>query len=199
MLTTTLNRIRSHGPCEDGWRDLLNYLGKTEADDEPLPFATIVHSNGLDDALWCCRAEPQHADIWREFALWCAEQVRPLMPDQRSTDVLDTVRRYLDGEAEEEEMADVAAAARDASSAAWAAAWAAADDARTAAWAAETALASAATTTRATETDAWAAADDARTAADAANLAAKAADDAEDAQRRKFLELVGLDTEQTLV
>ena len=36
MLTTTLNRIRVHHPCESGWRKLLLYLGKTQPDDEPL-------------------------------------------------------------------------------------------------------------------------------------------------------------------
>ena len=34
---TTLNKIRSHLPCEKGWKTLLKSLGKTEADDEPLP------------------------------------------------------------------------------------------------------------------------------------------------------------------
>ncbi len=51
MITTTLNRIRAHGPCAGGWAKLLKHLGKTQADDEPLPFATILESNGLDDAL----------------------------------------------------------------------------------------------------------------------------------------------------
>ena len=39
MLTTTLSRIRARSPCEDGWRKLLAGLGKTAADDEPLPYA----------------------------------------------------------------------------------------------------------------------------------------------------------------
>ena len=57
MITTTLNRIREHHPCEEGWKKLLRHLGKTSADDEPLPFSIILESNGFDDALWCCRAE----------------------------------------------------------------------------------------------------------------------------------------------
>jgi hypothetical protein len=180
MLTTTLNRIRSYHPCEDGWRSLLNYLGKTQADDEPLPFADIVHSNGLDDALWCTKVEPQYAHVWREFALWCAEQAHHLMTDQRSTDALDTVRRYLDGQATEDDLAAARAAAV---WAAWEAAWEAAD-----AWAADAAWACA-------RSDAWTAA---WTAA-AGSAIARAGDATEEAQRRKFLELVGLDTEQTLV
>lgn len=48
MITTTLNRIRAHGPCQDGWSKLLKGLGKTAADDDPLPFARIAEINGLD-------------------------------------------------------------------------------------------------------------------------------------------------------
>ena len=28
MITTTLKRIRDHGPCADGWAKLLKHLGK---------------------------------------------------------------------------------------------------------------------------------------------------------------------------
>ena len=48
---TTLNEIREHSPCRDGWEKLLAHLGKTKADDEPLELLTILESNGLDDAL----------------------------------------------------------------------------------------------------------------------------------------------------
>lgn len=37
MITTTLNRIRAHSPCEDGWTKLLKHLGKSQADDGPQP------------------------------------------------------------------------------------------------------------------------------------------------------------------
>jgi hypothetical protein len=58
---TTLNSIRKHSPCEDGWKKLLKHLGKTRADDEPVTLLAILESNGLDDALWCLRA----IDLWR--------------------------------------------------------------------------------------------------------------------------------------
>jgi hypothetical protein len=122
VITTTLDRIRAHGPCRPGWTKLLKGLGKTEADDEPLPFAEILRINGLDDALWCCRAEPQHAGKWRLFAVWCARRVEHLMTDERSRTALAVAERHALGEASDAELA-----------AAWAAAWAAARDA---AWAA---------------------------------------------------------------
>jgi hypothetical protein len=227
-ITTTLNRIRAQGPLglrpprkgePRGWIKLLRYLGHTDnypGDDEPLPYATIVESNGLDDALWFCCAEPQYDHVWREFTLWCAEQVRHLMDDQRSLDALDTVRRYLDGEATEDELAaakDAADAAADAAdddgiaaaddaidAADWAAwdpaspdawadaalyAWAARDKAARAAAARAAALAAAADAAW----YAWAAKGKAADAAADRGVAAWGA--VEDAQRQKFLELVG--------
>jgi hypothetical protein len=129
QLTTTLNRIRTHGPCEPGWKKLLAGLGKTRADDEPLPFATIVRINGLDDALWCARAEPQHARVWRLFAVWCGRQVQHLMRDPRSIAALDVAERHANGVATDAELraawAAARAAVRTAAWAAWAAVWAA--------------------------------------------------------------------------
>jgi len=57
MLTTTLNKIDALNPCDDDrWEKLLKHLGKTQPDDEPLTYLTILESNGFEDALWCCRA-----------------------------------------------------------------------------------------------------------------------------------------------
>ena len=130
-MLTTLNKIRAHSPCEDGWRKLLKYLGKTEADDAPLAIATILDSNGLDDALWCLRAVDGHEREIRLYAVWCARQVQHVMTDPRSIAALDVAERHANGDATDEELAAARAAAwaaaRDAAgAAAWAAAWAAA-------------------------------------------------------------------------
>ena len=69
MITTTLNHILAHHPCADSWKTLLRGLGKTHADDDPLPYAEIVRICGLDDALWACRCEPEQAKTWRLFAV----------------------------------------------------------------------------------------------------------------------------------
>jgi len=42
MLMTTLNRIRAHGPCVDGWTKLLTHLGKTAADDDAAQIKAII-------------------------------------------------------------------------------------------------------------------------------------------------------------
>ena len=135
-LTTTLSAIRAHRLCESGWRKLLAHLGKTAADDEPLPFETILDSNGLDDALWCCRSAPQYDREWRLFAVWCARQVQHLMPYPRSVAALDVAERFAKGEATDDELTAAVVAAEAAWSAAWAAAGVAAGVAAEAAWAA---------------------------------------------------------------
>jgi len=145
-MITTLNQIRAHGPCADGWRKLLANLGKTRADDEPLPITTVLDSNGLDDALWCLRAVPGHDREKRLYAVWCARQVQHLLTDPRSIAALDVAERHANGLASDDELAAAREAARDA---AGAAAWAAAGDAawaaaRAAAWAAARAAAGAA-------------------------------------------------------
>ena len=144
MLTTTLNRIREHSPCENGWKKLLGFLGKTKADDEILPYSVILESNGLDDALWCMRTETKYENEWRTFALKCARRVEHLHPICKTT--LDVLERFINGKATREDLAaaeDAArAAAEDAAraaarAAAWDAAEAAEDAAGDAAWAAE--------------------------------------------------------------
>ena len=176
-ITTTLNRIRACDPCEGGWRKLLAGLGKTNGDDEPLPYWRIVEINGVADALWACRAEPQHDKEWRLFAVWCARQVEHLMTDQRSKDALSIAERHANGEASDKELAAASEAAEAAAKNATWAAWDAEDAARAAACAA------AWDATWAAAEAAWAAAWDA--AAWAAEDAARAA------QREKFLEIVG--------
>ena len=199
MITTTLNRIKAHSPCEDGWKKLLNHLGKTKADDEPLSFAVILKSNGVEDALWCCRCEPQYAKEWRLFAVWCVRQQAHLLTDQRSKDALDVAERHAHGKATDEELAAARAAgdaagdaARAAGDAARAAAWAAGAAAWEVAWAAGAAAwaaRAAAWAARAAAGDAaWAAARAARAAAMRAAWAA--GDAAWAAQAKEFLRVV---------
>jgi len=146
MIYTTLNRVREHHPCADGWRKLLTHLNKTQADDEPLALATILQSNGLDDAIWCLRAVDGHEMEMRLYAVWCARQVQHLMKDPRSLAALDVAERHAHGQATDAELAAAGAAAWAAwaAGAASAAAYAASDEASAAASAAAWGAASAA-------------------------------------------------------
>lgn len=144
MMQTTLRKIRAAGPCgmrlDDGKRvgylKLRHYLGKGYGDDTPIDIATILDSNGLDDALWCLRAVDGRAREMRLYAVWCARQVQHLMADQRSINALDVAVRHANGTATDDELAAARAAAlaaaladaRDdaretARASAWASAW----------------------------------------------------------------------------
>lgn len=67
---------------------------------------------GLDDALWCLRAMPEHNNLWRQFTVSCARRVQHLMNDPRSLAALDVSERHAHGLATDDELA-----------AAWEAAW----------------------------------------------------------------------------
>ena len=169
-MITTLNEICASGLNQERWKKLLKHLGKTEADDEPLPYTTIIESNGLEDALWVLgRLHPKKS---RLLAVRYARHVQHLMKDPRSLNALDAVEQYVKGEASDEELAAAWASAMDAVKAAArdAAAAAAEDAARAAAWV-EAAAATAASAA------AWAAAGAAGESA-ARDAAASAARDA---------------------
>ncbi len=204
--TTTLRRIREGSPesgrtCADGYSKLLRYLGKTEADDDPVDLLTVLDSNGLDDALWVLSYAMPDDRLARHFQAWCAEQVvhlfeREFPNDRRVRDQIDMLRN----DTATDEQRDAARAG------AWAAALDAgrtALDAGRAAWATLDARDAA----RAARADAWAALDAALTALDArvaldvrvAARAARAADArvaldvrvaARDAQEQKLREML---------
>ena len=117
-MKTTLNKIRAHSPCANGWSKLLKHLGKTQADDEPVSIITILDSNGLDDALWCLRATTGYDRELRLYAVWCARQVQHLMKDPRSLAALDVAEKFANGEATEQDLAAARDAAGDAARAA---------------------------------------------------------------------------------
>jgi hypothetical protein len=170
-MDTTLNQIRQHDPCTDGWAKLLAHLGKTKADNEPLSLLTILESNGIEDAIWALRYVEGHDQKIRHFAADCAEYTLHIYEsaypgDTRPRQAIQAARDFADG--------TITAAAR---AAACDAAWAAARDAAgAAAWAAAGAAARAA---------ARAAAGDA--ACDAAGAAAEAAAWAAAREKQKTL------------
>ena len=127
MYTTTLNKIRLHNPCTGGWAKLLKTLGKTQADDDPVPLSLILQSNGLEDAIWTLQClEGADREI-RLFAVDCARQVQHIMTDQRSVEVLEVAERFANGQATSRELGEAWDTAGAAADAAWAEARAAGD------------------------------------------------------------------------
>ena len=149
-LQTTLAIIRAASPCASGYAMLLRTLGADFPTDKPIDFATILASNGLQDALWALRAvlpeqERDRDRLARLFAADCAEWVLPLFEqarpgDTRPREAITAARAFARGEIGAAVWAAARAAARDAvwdaaKAAAWDAAGAAAEAAaRAAAW-----------------------------------------------------------------
>jgi hypothetical protein len=170
-MKTTLNKIREHSPCEESWKELLQSLGKTEADDTEVTIRYILDLLGVEDAIWALRAVNGHDREIRLFACDCAESVLHVFEnkypdDNRPRNAIEVARRFANGEAtiDESKAAGVAA---------WAAAWAAARAAGAARDAAGNAAGAA-----------WAAA---RAAARAAGAARDAAGDSERKKQREYL------------
>jgi len=110
----TLNAIRAHGPCESGWRKLLEHLGKTGGDDEPLSMLTVLESNGFTDALWCLRCITGRDCAIRLLACDFAQASAHLNSDQRVQAAIDAARRHVRGDATAAEIAAARNAAQEA-------------------------------------------------------------------------------------
>ena len=117
---TTLNKILKCNPCgrktngDSGFSKLLKHLNKTEADDEPLSFITILESNGILDAKWCLRTLPDYDLKVMEFKLKCARRVEHLDGSGAAKACLDVLAGFIDGNATKDELRDAATAAADA-------------------------------------------------------------------------------------
>ena len=199
-MNTTLNKIREHHPCTSSWEALLESLGKTKADDDPLSMLHILETLNVQDFLWATRTLPEHKDVWVGLACDFAEHVLPIFEtkypkDKRPRECILATRKFLLGEITREELlrcrraAD--AAATDAAAAA-AATYAADADAATAAYAAAAAAADAAAAYAAAAT-AYAAvyAADAADAAYAVDAAYAAAAAERKWQKERIIEVLG--------
>ncbi len=107
MLTTTLNEIKSKSPCTTGWKKLLEHLGKSKADSEPLGFDVILKSNGLNDAFWAMRVldgeQPKQAKL---FICDIAERALKHVPEgeNRPAIATATARKFINGDCSIEEL-----------------------------------------------------------------------------------------------
>jgi len=105
-MTTTLNNIKASEPNIKSWERLLRSLGKTEADDEELPFAHILESTEFEDAIWCLQSVPNIDRELRLFATECIRQVQHLIPTEKEMNALITAENYAYGHGSKEELAD---------------------------------------------------------------------------------------------
>ncbi|MFM7468043.1 MAG: putative immunity protein, partial [Vampirovibrionales bacterium] len=114
---TTLNKIRYYKAqgfdfraAKRFWKTLLFSLNKKKADDEPVALISVLHSNGLGDAIWCLRTiSDEHRYKIVLFAADVAERVLPLFEKQYPTDLrprqtIHAARDFVAGKIGEKEI-----------------------------------------------------------------------------------------------
>ena len=119
MIYTTLNKIREHSPCVSSWEKLLESIGKTKADGDPLAMVHILNALNVQDFFWATRALPEFKKVWVGLACDMAEHVLPIFEvkhpcDKRPRKCIEVIRSWLIGGATIEEVRAAAYAAADA-------------------------------------------------------------------------------------
>lgn len=115
-LITTFKGIKSHGPCEPGWRKLLDNM-KPDSMDEAVTIEQILDSNGLKDALWAlrCWKYEDYCLLLVNIGLSVVGVFEKKYPsDNRPRQALDTAAKYKAGNISHEEIVAAAEAAYDA-------------------------------------------------------------------------------------
>jgi len=77
MAQTTLAKIYQVNDCQRGWKALLNFLGKTEIDDETIPMHKLVDAVGIMGAIKMLKTIEGMDDEKQDFMVF-------LMPGGRS-------------------------------------------------------------------------------------------------------------------
>jgi hypothetical protein len=123
----TKNDITRFSPCDEG----MEYYESKASFEEA--WNDCEHSDWM---LWIAAKLKINRRLLVKAAVLCANTVRHLMKDKRSTDAIDACLRYAAGEIDKSELENYAAAARDVAYAAGAAAYYSAEYAARAAYAA---------------------------------------------------------------
>lgn len=101
MITTTLEEIKKHNPCKDGWEKLLKSLNKTEADATIVTMEHVLNSNGISDAVWALRAcnTIKAQELSMVFASACGHELCQLLTQHFIfLEAVEKAQQYLKGE-----------------------------------------------------------------------------------------------------
>ena len=77
-LMTSLDEIKSYGPCAPGWADVLKGRSKRKSDSVLFPLSECVESNSIEDVCWLLGKRKIEIQICVSFALKCAKSVEHL-------------------------------------------------------------------------------------------------------------------------
>ena len=134
MLHTTFALAKESRACAESYRKYARHVGGITkfGEDKPIPLSDILDVLGMDDALWALRCviptEAEERDrIARTFACDCAESVLQIYEteypgDSRCREAINTARRFIGGNATDDELSAAGSAAWSAAGAAWSAA-----------------------------------------------------------------------------
>ena len=132
ILTTTLDEIKKHHPCnanpddnrDSGWNKLIDYLGHDWPRDKEINLLTILDSNGVGDCLWALRATMQESKLISvKMSIEFAKRVLHIFEkkytyDNRPRRAIEDIKNWVDNP-NEKNQDDAEAAARAAKAAAW--------------------------------------------------------------------------------
>ncbi len=112
----TLQQIRDHGPCKDGWSTLLKALSNPSDLSMQVSIGDIAKSNGAQDALWCTRCIDDRRFVV-SLILPAVRRASAFTTDSRVAECIAVLESWLAGD----DGVDLRAAARAAAYAASAA------------------------------------------------------------------------------
>ena len=95
----TLQQIRDHHPCSEGWRKLLTSLGNPSNMTMKVSIGDIAKSNGAQDAIWCtrCLPESERINIIRAI-LPSVKRAVTYTTDKRVHDCINAIERWCAGD-----------------------------------------------------------------------------------------------------
>jgi hypothetical protein len=109
MITTSLYALfitGDHTRVRDEFQILMKGLNATydSIDESPLEFLTILRLTNLQYAIDCCTASPQHAVVWRNYAIRCANMVKKHVTLEACHASLEAAERFSRGEIDDETL-----------------------------------------------------------------------------------------------
>ena len=119
MFTVTLEQLRTHGACYDGYNKVVRMLQQqpfTEEDEdreyyiqfdsgEQISLIDICCNNSITEALWATKClDSTHVRDLRLYAVWCVRRIQHLLTDERSIHALDIEEQFANGKRIEEEL-----------------------------------------------------------------------------------------------
>jgi len=99
MLTTSLKKIFDYGSSmhqTEHYKLLMTHFGKTymTIDDSPLSYLDLLELTDMEYVLDCTFTSPEFDKTWREFSLWCCEEIASYITLDSCKEAIAIARKY---------------------------------------------------------------------------------------------------------